>query len=444
MAAPSGNFEMIDFDVVVIGAGSAGIAAGHALAKAGISFLLVEARSRSGGRAWTKPVDANGPVDKGYAADLGYPVDVGYPVDLGCGWLHSADHNPLTRIARELGFTVDETIPPWQRIMSGDAFPAAQQREFRKAQEELYDRMEKAAAEPQDRPAAELLEPGSKWNPLLHATSTYINGVELDRLSVKDYDNYDDTEINFRVVEGYGALIARHGTALPVVYDCPVLTIDHSGADIRITCGKGTFSARAVIVTVPTNLIAREKIVFTPALPAKVEAAACLPLGYDDKLFLSVDRAEDLPGNARLFGAIDRTATGSYHLRPFGRPLIEGYYGGQCALELEKGGIEAFAAFARDELVSMLGSLWRDRLKPVAVSSWAQDPFATGAYSHALPGHWDKRAVLAAPVNERLFFAGEATSPHSFSTAHGAYESGLRAAQEALAALKVAARGPTR
>jgi monoamine oxidase len=92
----------------------------------------------------------------------------------------------------------------------------------------------------------------------------------------------------------------------------------------------------------------------------------------------------------------------------------------------------------------MLGSEWRDRLKPVAVSGWAQDPLATGSYSHALPGHWDKRAVLAAPVAERLFFAGEATSPHFFSTAHGAYESGERAAQEALTALKVAAKGPTR
>jgi monoamine oxidase len=214
-----------------------------------------------------------------------------------------------------------------------------------------------------------------------------------------------------------------------------VQTIDHSGARIRITCAKGTVSARTVIVTVPTNLIAREKIVFTPALPAKVEAAACLPLGYDDKLFLSVDRAEDLPDSVRLFGSMDRTATGNYHLRPFGRPLIEGYYGGQCAVDLEKGGIEAFAAFARDELVSMLGSVWRDRLKPVTVSGWFQDPLATGAYSHALPGHWDKRAVLAAPVNERLFFAGEATSLHTFSTAHGAYETGVRAVEEVLAVL---------
>jgi monoamine oxidase len=419
MTLPSGDFTD-DVDVVVIGAGAAGVAAGQALAKAGVSFLVIEARSHAGGRAWTRPTEAGG---------------ASYPVDMGCGWLHSADRNPLVPIARELGFTVDETIPPWQRETRTEGFPASQQRSFRRAQEQFYERMEKAAAEPQDRPAADLLEPGSQWNPLMNAISTYVNGVELDRLSVKDFDNYHDTEINYRVVEGYGTLIARYGSALPIVYDCPVQTVDHSGARIRIACAKGSVSARAVIVTVPTNLIAQEKIVFTPALPDKLDAAANLPLGQDDKLFLFVDRAEDLPDNSRLFGSMERVATGNYHLRPFGRPLIEGYYGGAGARDLEKQGLEGFAAFAREELVSMLGSVWRDRLKPLVVSGWAQDPFATGAYSHALPGHWDKRAVLAAPVNDRLFFAGEATSLHLFSTAHGAYESGERAAQEALAAL---------
>ncbi|MDF2116538.1 NAD(P)/FAD-dependent oxidoreductase [Roseiarcaceae bacterium H3SJ34-1] len=428
MTLPSGDLTN-DVDVVVIGAGAAGVAAGQALAKAGVSFLVIEARSRPGGRAWTSLVDAGG---------------ASYPVDMGCGWLHSADRNPLVAIARDLGLTVDETIPPWQREISADGFSAQQQREFRRAQELFYARLEKAAGEPQDRPAADLLEPGSPWTPLMHAISTYVNGVELDRLSVKDFDNYHDTEINYRVVEGYGTLIARHGAALPIIYDCPVQTVDHSGTRIRVTCANGAVAARAVIVTVPTNLIAQERIVFTPALPDKLDAAANLPLGQDDKLFLSVDRAEDLPDNSRLFGSMERAATGNYHLRPFGRPLIEGYYGGACARDLEKEGIEGFAAFAREELVSMLGSVWRDRLKPLAVSGWAQDSFATGSYSHALPGHWDKRAVLAAPVNERLFFAGEATSPHFFSTAHGAYESGERAAQEALAGLKIAAEGPSR
>jgi monoamine oxidase len=103
-------------------------------------------------------------------------------------------------------------------------------------------------------------------------------------------------------------------------------------------------------------------------------------------------------------------------------------------LALEDAGDGAIAAHSIDEIVSFLGNDFRRKLKPLKESHWARDPFARGSYSHALPGHSGKRAVLAAPVDERLFFAGEATSPNFFSTAHGAHDSGERAAKEVLAA----------
>ena len=92
--------------------------------------------------------------------------------------------------------------------------------------------------------------------------------------------------------------------------------------------------------------------------------------------------------------------------------------------ELEDAGDGALAAQAIDEIVALLGTDFRRQLKPLAESRWAHDPFARGSYSHALPGHAGERAVLAAPVDGRLFFAGEATSPNFFSTAHGARDSG--------------------
>ncbi len=95
----------------------------------------------------------------------------------------------------------------------------------------------------------------------------------------------------------------------------------------------------------------------------------------------------------------------------------------------------AFAAQSIDEIASLLGNDFRRKLKPLAESRWAHDPFARGSYSHALPGHAGDRAVLAAPVDGRLFFAGEATSPNFFSTAHGARDSGERAAGEVLSLL---------
>jgi monoamine oxidase len=125
-----------------------------------------------------------------------------------------------------------------------------------------------------------------------------------------------------------------------------------------------------------------------------------------------------------------RTAMGSYHLRPFGQPCIEGFFGGSCAQQLEDAGDGALAAASIDEIAALLGNDFRRKLQPLAESRWAHDPYARGSYSHALPGHAGDRAVLAAPVDGRLFFAGEATSPNFFSTAHGARDSGERAAGE--------------
>jgi monoamine oxidase len=199
---------------------------------------------------------------------------------------------------------------------------------------------------------------------------------------------------------------------------------------------KGTITARAVIVAVPTPHLAERRLRFTPDLPDKAEAAAGLPLGLADKAFLSLARPELFPEEGHCFGRIDSEATASFFLRPFGRPIVEAYFGGRLAARLEGEGPGALTAFAIDQLTGVLGSDLGRHLSPLAVSGWKTDPWSLGAYSHALPGHRGDRARLAAPVDGRLFFAGEATHPTFFSTAHGAWESGVRAAEEAMAALR--------
>ena len=186
----------------------------------------------------------------------------------------------------------------------------------------------------------------------------------------------------------------------------------------------------------PTNLIADEAIRFHPALPAKVDAARGLPLGLADKVTLALDEPEALPSEGNLRGATMRTEMGTYHIRPFGQPCIEGFFGGRFARQLEDAGNGAIAAAAIDEITGFLGNDFRRKLKPLAESRWAHDPFARGSYSHALPGHAGDREILAAPVDGRLFFAGEATSPQFFSTAHGARDLGERAAGEVLRSLE--------
>jgi monoamine oxidase len=403
-----------EIDVAIVGAGAAGLGAARALENSGLSVIVLEARDRIGGRGHT--IQA--------APDVTF--------DVGCGWLHSADRNSFVNIARQLNFEIDKSRPPWREQSFDAVFPPRERLDFIAALDGFFDRAAEAAKDGRDRAADSCLEPGNRWNPMIDAISTYINGAELDRVSILDLDAYEDSEINWRLRRGYGALMAAYGARCPLVLNTQVTLIDHSGQRVRIETSRGTLTAAKVIVTVPTNLIAEETIRFHPALPTKVDAAHGLPLGIADKVMLALDQPDALPKDGNLRGATMRTAMGAFHLRPFGQPCIEGFFGGRFALALEGAGHGALAAQAIDEIVALLGSDFRRRLKPLAESRWAHDPFARGSYSHALPGHAGKRAVLAAPVDGRLFFAGEATSPNFFSTAHGARDSGERAATEVL------------
>ena len=388
-------------EVAIVGGGAAGIAAGRRLTAAGIDCLLIEARARLGGRAWTI-ADASG-----------------FALDLGCGWLHSADRNAWAPIAEAQGRTVDKTRPPWTRPSLPIRFSLEEQQEFRHAMDGLYDRIEAMLAKGGDAPVGEALAPGGRWNNLINAVGTYISGAEFGHISARDFINYQDSGLNWSVVEGYGATIAAAGAQLRAALDCPVRKIDHRGAKLKIETAKGTIAARQAIVTLPTALIAENEQLFAPALPDKTQAARGLPLGLADKLFIALADAEEFEPNSRVFGHTDRVATASYQLRPFGRPMIEAYYGGSNAAALEAGGERAFFDFAVAELTGLFGSGFARRLQPIAMHRWGADPFARGSYSYALPGMADCRAVLAAPVDGRLFFAGEACSPGDFSTAHG-------------------------
>ena len=407
-----------EFEVVIIGGGAAGVAAGRRLHDAGLDVLILEARDRLGGRAWTI-VDESGNA-----------------LDLGCGWLHSADQNPWREIAEAKGLAIDRTPPPWSRPSAQTGFPKSEQAAFFEALTAFRQRTDEAGDIEPDRSAASLLKPGERWNPLMDAVSTFYSGVELDRVSIRDLARYDDSGVNWRLASGYGALIAGHGAIVPARFNCEATRIDRRGSRLRIETQQGQITADAIVVTLPSNLLAEQADLFLPYLPEKTDAAAGVPLGLADKLFLSLADAEQFDKDSRCFGRTDRTETAAYHLRPLGRPMIESYFGGSLAAELEKGGVAAFFDFASAELQDLFGADFRKRIKPLAAHSWAADLYARGSYSYALPGNADCRAALAAPVEDRLFFAGEACSTHDFSTAHGAYRTGLAAAEQAIAALR--------
>lgn len=408
-----------EVDVVVVGGGSAGVAAGRRIAASGRSLLLLEARDRLGGRGLTR-IDPRGG-----------------PLDLGCGWLHSADRNPWVAIIEREGGMVARGATPWTQPLMENGFSASEQEAYRSASAAMRERLSNWAANGKgpDRPVSDFLDPKSRWNGLLSAISTYVSGAEPDRISAVDLEAYGDTGENWRVAGGYGAAITAHGAPLPTIFGAAVTRIDHSGRRIRVESAKGAVEAKAVVICVPSALIADGVIAFTPDLPDKREAAAGLPLGLADKLYFLLERPEEFEPESRVFGRTDSAATAAYHFRPLGRPIIEAYFGGACAEALERGGEGAFADFARTELAAHFGADFGRRLEPLPMHLWRADPLARGSYSYAAPGRAGDRLKLAAPVDGRLFFAGEACSEHDYSTAHGAYRTGEVAAKAALVAL---------
>ena len=407
-----------EFDVAIIGGGAAGIGAARELASSGRSALLFEASSRLGGRAWTYEI-------------------AGQRLDLGCGWLHSGDRNSWTRIAEEAGRAVDRRPPKWGVQYRHLGFSPDEQKAARGAFAAWMERL--AVKPPPSDCAADALTPGGQWNGYLQAISGFISGATLERISVADYLAYDEasTDINLRAADGYGDLIASSLPTRTVLrLAAPVEGIELEPQGVAVETPGGTLRARAAILTVSTAVLASDAIKLPSGLDAWREAATVLPLGRNEKLFLEIVGESPFAPETHELGNPRDPRTAAYYIRPFGRPVIECFFGGEGAEMIEKEGPAAGFDYAIEQLVALFGSDARQSLRPLIASSWSRSTRIGGAYSYAVPGHAAARRLLARPFEDRLFFAGEATSSQDFSTAHGAHDSGVRAAQEALAALQ--------
>ena len=376
---------------------------------------MLEAASRVGGRAYTVTCE-------------------GFAVDLGCGWLHSAERNPWAAVAEAAGLTIDRSPARWDRQWRDIGFPPADQAAFGVAYAAFDAEVERRLAAP-DVPLADALPAAGEWAPGIDAIVGYLDGAAAADVSLHDHAAFDAaaSDNNWRVREGLGTAVARAAIGLDVRLNTPVTAVEAGRDGLRIMTDGGDLDAAVVIITVSTAALAA--IRFAPDIAGQRAAAANLPLGAVGKVFFRVDGPTEFPIDGHLRGQPRAARSASHRLRPFGWPVIESYFGGPYAADLAKAGEAATVAAMTDELADLLGSRWRTRLRPLAVSHWTSEPFIGGAWSYARPGHRDARLTLAEPVAGRIFFAGEACERNDVGTAHGAYASGTAAAAGALAAL---------
>ena len=340
------------------------------------------------------------------------------------------------QIAGEFGFNVAPVDHPRRIYIDGLWATDQELNNWQSFVRQSFDSMDSAAREGRDVAADRLIDPQARWAPLFDAWLGMVNGVNASATSTFDHANYVDTQENWAVREGYGALIARHGRGAPVSLATPVRSIDWRGPAVRLDTPAGAVTAGSVILTVSTGVLTSGTIRFRPALPDwKQRAIEALPMGMANKVALRFDRdVFGAPSGRYSAFSSDRADAMSFQIRPFEDDVAVGYVGGTFCRDLERAGTDASVAFALEQLVSMFGSAIRPRLAAAVCTAWQKDPAIRGAYSAAKPGAGDARADLARAIDNRLYFAGEAASKDFFTTAHGAHLSGTAAARAAASA----------
>lgn len=408
---------MTEVDIAIIGGGAAGIAAARHLHDRGADYLLIEAGDRLGGRAWT---------------DLStFP---GIAFDRGCHWLHSASINPLRAIADRRGIAYDADFAFTDRaFFSGDRrVPDDRAAAIASAAEGFFETIGTGADV--DGPVVDLLDVNRPWYSVFEHYFGLVTSGSPGDVSALDYNRGNDTNEDYPVRDGLGALLLTEAGGLRTVLSSPVDTVDHTGATIRIGLEAGEIRARVVILTVSTNVLASGAIRFAPDLPASLmDAVEGCPQGcYEKVAFLMSDTLDGLPANVTVLD--DCGPPASFQINSDGKPLIVAEIGGPVAMDLVAEGEAALIDFALARLTGAFGSALKSSVLASTATGWTGDPFVRGAYSRALPGQAHVRPRLSEPVDDRLFLAGEATSLDAFASCHGAWNSGIAAAKRALAA----------
>jgi monoamine oxidase len=415
-----------DFDAIVVGAGAAGIAAARRLARSGKSFAVLEASDRWGGRCFTDTRTFGRPYDQGAYA------------------VHETEAFPVGALTTKAGLEIYRTPSIRQlrtkAVQKADPkYRSAREREV----EDFYvnlarcDReIAKASLLDSDVSCAQALpkDIGDWQSTMEFMLGPYIHGSDLADMSAKEYVSCIRPEATVRIRQGIGGLIGRLGYGLPVQFFSPVSRVDFGSQFVTVEKRGQRITAQAVIITASTGVLASGSITFKPSLPARYgEAISKLKLGSCDRVAIELtDNQAGLPRDEIIFEKSDDRRTASGHANFLGSPLCYVQLGGKTCAELAAEGETALTAFAIDWLAAEFGSKIRRSIKRTHATRWNKQPWALGAFTYASPGALAARKVLAQPLSDRIWFAGEAVHESLFGTVAGAWEMGERAAADAI------------
>jgi monoamine oxidase len=404
-------------DIVVIGAGAAGIAAARRIAAANRKVIVVEAANQIGGRCIT---------------DLS-TFDV--PFDRGARWMHNPDTNPMMKLARSVGMDVFQASVGQKIRIGRRNARAGETEEFLAALARTNRAIDEASRRGVDMSCASAMpkDLGDWAGTAEFVLGANATGKDLSDLSVIDKVRAQDRSSPIACRQGLGTLIAKLGEQLPVSLSTPVSRISWSNRDVEVETSAGRIDARAAILTVSSNVLVSGNIKFNPDLPKRqLDAAAKLGLGSYDHVALL------LPGNPLGLSRDDvmieqstSTRTAMLLANIGNSALCSIDVAGTFGRDLSSQGEAAMVAFAKEWLAKLFGSDVATAIKKSSATRWDNAPYVLGAMSAASVGGEPGRKILTEPVGS-LFLAGEATHETLWGTIDGAWESGDRAADAAL------------
>jgi monoamine oxidase len=408
-----------DFDILIIGAGVAGIAAANRVAATGKKFLVLEAGDHLGGRCFTDT------------------RIFGFPYEFGARWIYTPDVNPLAKLAAKTGVNL-EPAPPAPRLRNGSRYAHPAETEGFLASFARYNRaISSAALEADDVSCAQALSHDlDEWRATMEfVLGSFKCGESLNRISAVDFANAAERTLASFCPQGIGRLLGKLAVRARIQFYSPVTRIQWDASLVKVETLSGALTARAVIVTASTGVLGSGKIKFQPGLPARyVEAISKLRLGSYDHVALEFDnnplalKKDDLIFEKATTGR--RTAALLANVSGTGLYVVE--LAGKLGADLAEEGEAAMTAFAIDWVEGTFGSKLKRLVKRTHATRWSKEPWILGAFSFASPGGQWARKALSEPLGERLWLAGEAVHETLWGTVGGAWASGELAADAAI------------
>jgi monoamine oxidase len=414
-------------DVIIVGAGSAGLSAAKELARQGIPFIVVEASHRIGGRAYSEEI----------APEVWFDLGCAYMVAGPDAKTRTDESNPFVDFANNQGVAIEEYLYDAHYIHNGRALDANEM----KAREAFYKECEQAIRNSveggDDRAISEIVDLENAYATPYMDMMAVTAPKDLDEASAADFFHGVEEYVDFVTLAGYGNIVAQWGSDISVSLNNKVESVDWSGKDVCVQTVKGTIRARCLISTVSNGILAAQQIHFQPQLPDwKLEAILGVPMGAENKIGVHFSKDVFGPGNSGYYQAWSSEAPGAYiEVNLISSNVVTVFVGGRFSIWMEKQGQQASREFAVDRIADIFGNDIRQSVGRSIVTAWYTDPWTLGSYASALPGQYHQRESLPQPIDNKLFFAGEATA-RANGTCHGAYWSGVRAAREVAEVLK--------